>query len=179
MAPPRQCLRIFALQKADKLFAELGAEIGYVADTGCSDEDAQLDGLSTGIGDLHIDELAARLLGLPDQINRLGANTVDRRGVIKVKQHTANVSSRLPRPIVEWLLNEIIERHDQPPEVPEADDDIGCGDFFDPSIFVLNRHGVFKPDWLRHRQLNPGAEITHDRLGGEAEKYAGDASGCK
>src|SRR4029077_4749341 len=28
------------------------------------------------------------------------------------------------------------------------------------TIFVLNRHGVFKPDWLRHRQLNPGDEIT-------------------
>ena len=68
--------------------------------------------------------------------------------------------------------------HDQPPEVPEADDDIGCGDFFDPSIFVLNRHGVFKPDWLRHRQLNPGDEIAQDRLGGEAENHAGDASGC-
>src|SRR5438067_13628935 len=34
MAPPRPCLRIFPLQKADKLFVELRAGIGWVGDTG-------------------------------------------------------------------------------------------------------------------------------------------------
>ncbi len=116
---------------------------------------------------------------MSDQFNGLVANTVDRRGVIKVKQHAADVSPRLPRPVIERVLNEIIERHDKPPEIPKPNHDIGGGDFLDPPIFILNRDGVFEPDWLRHRQLNSGDEIAQDRLGGEAENHAGDAGGCK
>jgi len=54
VAPPRQRIRMFALQEANELLAQFGAEIGCIADCGRPDQNAQFDRLRTGIGNLHV-----------------------------------------------------------------------------------------------------------------------------
>ena len=78
----------------------------------------------------------------------------------------------MPRPVIERLLNEIIERHDQSPLIPQTDDNIGRGDLLDPAVLVLNGDRVFEANWLSHRQLNPGDEVAQNRLGGKTENHA-------
>src|SRR5215467_5486307 len=121
----RQGLRTFALQKTDQLFAQFGTEIGRVAGTGCGYQHAQFERVRTCIRNLHIHKLAAGLFCLSSQLYGLGPNTFDGRAVIEIKQNAAEVGLRLPCPVIERLLNEIIERYDESPLVPQPDDDIG------------------------------------------------------
>src|SRR5262245_11513314 len=151
---------MLTLQKADELFAQLGTEIGRSVDGGRRDEDAQFDRFGAGICDLHVDELGARLLALSDQFAGHCAKAVNRRGIIQIKEHAADIDTSLPRPVIERLLNEIIERHDQSPLIPQTDDDIGRGDLLDPAVLVLYGDRVFEANWLSHRQLNPGDEVA-------------------
>jgi len=125
---------VLTLQKADELFAQLGTEIGGTVDGGRRDEDAQFDRFGAGICDLHVDELGAGLLALSDQFAGDCAKAVDRRGIIQIKEHAADIGTGVPRPVIERLLNEIIERHDQSPLIPQTDDNIGRGDLLDPTV---------------------------------------------
>src|SRR5215469_478725 len=52
------------------------------------------------------------------QFNGLRPDTLDRCAVIQVKHHAADIGTGLTRPIVERLLNKVIERHDKPPQIP-------------------------------------------------------------
>ena len=82
-----------------------------------------------------------------------------------------------PRPVLERLLDEIGERHDHAPHVPEPDHHIGRGDLLDAAGFVLDHDRVLDADRLRHRELDAGDQVREHRPGGEADDQAGDAGG--
>ena len=100
--------------------------------------------------------------------------SIDGGGVIEIEQYRADIGRRLPGPIVERLLDEKIERHDQAAQIPKPDHHIGRGDLLDHRT-RLHRHGVFKPDRLGNGELNAGDEIAQNRLRGKTEDHTGSA----
>ena len=93
------------------------------------------------------------------------------------EQHGADLARGFTRPVLERLLDEIGQRHDHAPHVPEPQHHIGRGDLLDAAGFVLDHDRILDADRLRHRELNAGDQIREHRPRGEADDQAGDAGG--
>ena len=78
-------------------------------------------------------------------------------------------------PILERLLDERGERHDQPAQVPQADHHIRRGDLLDAAGFVFDHDLVVDPDRLRGRDLDAGDKVGQQRACGQSHHQSGDA----
>ena len=170
---------MFPLQESDQFFAQFGAQIGCVRRRIGADQNAHFDRVRPRIGHLDAGDFAIRQLRLRDQLGRLLADAIDRSAIVEVKQHAADVIRRVPRPVVERFFDEISERHDQPPQVPQADHHVGRRDFLDPAVLVLHGDGVFETDRLRHGELDAGNQVAQHRPCRKASNDAGNARGRK
>ncbi|MNT02512.1 hypothetical protein D3C72_1370130 [compost metagenome] len=78
-------------------------------------------------------------------------------------------------PVLERLLDEVGERQDEAPVVPDAHDYEGAGDLLDPAPFALDHEHVVDADRLRQRDLQAGDEVAEDGLGRQARHDADHA----
>src|SRR5262249_8812179 len=72
-----------------------------------------------------------------------------------------NESSALTRPILEGLLDEIAQRHDHAPPIPQANDHMARGDFLDIAPLVVDEKRIVDADRLGDGKLHAGDEIQH------------------
>ena len=81
----------------------------------------------------------------------------------------------MARPVLERLFDEVLERHDEAPLVPDRDHDEGTPDLLDTAPFALDDDDVVQADRLRERDLQAREEVAEDGLRREADREAGDA----
>src|SRR5690349_16184520 len=61
------------------------------------------------------------------------------------------------------MLDHPLQRHDEPPFVPDLDYDVGCGDLFDATPLVFDNHDVVNSNRLGERYLQAGDETAQYR----------------
>ena len=70
-----------------------------------------------------------------------------------------------------------VERHDQPAQVPDLDDDVGGVDLFDAAPLALDDDDVVDADGFGDGDLEAGEEVGGGGFGGCREDEGGDAGG--
>ncbi len=93
--------------------------------------------------------------------------------MIDPQQHRADLLGAFIGPVLERLLDKIGQRHDHPPQIPDADHDIGAGDRFDPTRFALDHDLILDPERLGDRDLDAGEQIAQHRARRETQNQAG------
>src|SRR5262249_33767096 len=171
--------RIFALKELDQLLAHVATQIPQRRSVVGADQGAQLDGGFLAIADLKACDLAVPQLGLPDNLRKLLADNFNRGGVIDIKENAANQLAAGPGPVLERLFDEIAERHDHTPQIPQLDHHIAERDLFDGAGLVLDDDGVIDADRLRDRKLHAGKEVAQHRPCCQSGDNAGNARGGK
>ena len=74
----------------------------------------------------------------------------------------------------ERVLDEVAERQDQPPPVPDLHDDIGGGDLLDIAPLALDQQRIVNADRLGDRQLDTGKQVLQHRLQRQTNDDTGD-----
>ena len=72
-------------------------------------------------------------------------------------------------PVDDGLVDDIRERHDEPPLVPDVDHHVGRGDLADRAPLPFDDHHVADLDGLGEGDLDTGDEVADERPGGHAE----------
>ncbi len=103
------------------------------------------------------------------------AHRVDGGRVIDLDVGPSDDVGRRSRPVLEGVLDEVRDRHDQPAEVPETDDDVGERDLLDPTPLLLDHHHVVHADGLAEGDLETGHDVGHRGPGRQPGHDADDA----
>ena len=83
--------------------------------------------------------------------------------MVDIKKDAADQLAAGSGPVLERLFDEIAERHDHAPQIPQLDHDIAECDFFDIAGLILDDDGIADADRLRHGKLDAGEEVTEER----------------
>lgn len=110
---------------------------------------------------------------------QLGAKGVDIDAVVSVQDDGAPELGRDFGPVLEWLVEKVGNGQDEPPRVPDFDDDMGGADGFDDAPFLFDDHGVADAHGLRERYEDSAEEICEGFLGSESEDGARDSGGTE
>ena len=169
----RRSVRVLDLQEREQLFAHLAAQIPEGAWVAGADQGAQFDLVNERVGDLQVCHLAVPERALVQDLHQLVPDWIDRHRTIDMQQHSSDLRAILVGPVLERLFDKIRERHDQSAQIPDANDDIGAGDGFDPSRLTLDDDLVLDADRLGHCNLNTGEKVGEYWASCETEDDAG------
>lgn len=165
------------LDESDQLFADCATEIPGGGCVGGGREGADFDGFVGGIGDLQGTDLAIPLRGMVEDSLQFSAERVDGKRIIGIEEDTAEEVGGDTGPILEGSFDEVIDGENEAAQVPDADDDVGEGDFLDAPPFIFDDDDVIDADRLGEGDLEAGEEIGDCALGGEADNDADDSGG--
>jgi hypothetical protein len=163
------------LQEFDQLLANLATQIPRRRSVVGAHERAQLDGGFLAVADLEADDLAVPQFGLSDDFDELVADDIDRGSVIDVEKYGADQLAAGSGPVLKWFLDEVAERNDQPPQIPQLDHDVAERDLLDIAGLVLDDDGIVDANGLRHSKLHAGKEVAQQWPCREPGDDAGDA----
>jgi len=84
---------------------------------------------------------------------QLATDVFNRCGVVHVHEYRPQQIRCHPGPVLEWFLNEVAQRHDQPPQIPDAHYHECGADLFDATPFTLDNDDIVETDRLRKSEL--------------------------
>jgi len=176
-AGAREGVRLLAFEVIDEGFACFAAEVPEFAGVARAEERAELDGVFGDVGDDDLLDAAVPARVVFDGGVEMFAEAVDVDGVVGVDEDGAEELGRGACPVLEGFVDDLRERDDESSFVPDTDDDVGGGEFFDASPFAVDDDDVVDADGLGECDLEAGDERREGRLCGEADDDAGDAGG--
>ncbi|MCY1297311.1 hypothetical protein D9M70_467470 [compost metagenome] len=110
-----------------------------------------------------------------DDALQLLAQRCQRHAVVHVEEHRAQQLRAAAGPVLERLLNEILQRNDQAPIIPDTQHHVSAGDLLHAAPLALDDQHIVQPDRLGQRQLQAGNQVAEHRLGGKAGDQADHA----
>jgi hypothetical protein len=75
-------------------------------------------------------------------------------------------------PVLKRLTDEVVDRHDQPPQVPGANNDVGHRDLLDPAPLAFDDDHILEGDGLRKRDLESREQVLGRRAGRDTQHDA-------
>src|SRR5689334_2237645 len=79
-----------------------------------------------------------------------------------MQQDRTELLGPLISPVLKRLFDEIGERHDHSPQVPEPHHHIVAGDRLDRAEFTFYYYLVLDSNWLCHCDLDPGEQVAQN-----------------
>ncbi|MNC27870.1 hypothetical protein D3C75_760590 [compost metagenome] len=161
---PWQGLRAFIAHEGQHLLAHLAAQVeGHRGVLGAG----QATNLGHPRGDVR--DLQGHHVAVPQGRGvgdgfQLDPQSIDRRFIVHIEEGDADQAAVVARPVLERLLDEIGQRQDHPPPVPQLDHDIGRGDLLAPPPLALDDDGVVQSDGLGRGDLDAGDQVGQEGL---------------
>jgi serine/threonine protein kinase len=118
------------------------------------DQGPQLDRGLGHVGHHDLGHAAVPALVVLDEALQLLAQRLDRHRVVDVQEDRAEQIGRDARPVLERRLDEVGDRHHEPPLVPDAHHDVGQRDLLDAPPLALDDDHVVEADRLGDRDLD-------------------------
>lgn len=130
---------------------------------------AHLDRVRLHLRHLHVEEPPVPARARLDQFAHLLAQARNVRRRIEIPEDRTQQLAGLARPVLETILQELGDRHDQPPLVPDAYDHEGQVDLLDPPPFIVDDDHVVEADRLGKGHLHARDQVLERGLRGGAD----------
>jgi len=160
------------MDEGDHLFADVAAQRPEVGGVRGADQRTKLHRGVRGVGDFETRDAPVPERTLGGDPLELPAHGFDRHRVADAERDRAGQFGGGARPVLERLVDEPGDRHNDAPLIPEPHDDVGEGNLFDAAIFVFNHDDIAKPHRLGDGDLDARDERLEAALGGEADDDA-------
>src|SRR5436190_1286403 len=163
------------LEPGNQALAYVAAQIEGGGRVGRAHQRPDFDGPLGGVGHLEHGDAVIPLRRLGHDPLELAAQVVEGNSIVEVEDRTAQDVGGGAGPVLEGMLDEVRDRQDHSPRIPDAHDDIGERDLFDPAPLAFDHDDVVEAYRFADRDLDAGHEVAEGGAGGGPGRQPDDA----
>ena len=172
--PPGQRLGHLAADIFQQPLAYLAPQIERGRSIARRHQPAHFDRVRLHVRHLHVEEAPVPARARLNQFAHLLAQPGNVRRRVEIPEDRPQQLTGLARPVLEAVLQELGDRHDQPPLVPDAHHHEGQVDLLDTPPFIVDDDHIVEADRLGKGHLHARDQVLERGLGGGTDDQAGD-----